>query len=126
MTILFASNWRAVLAQIALGFLAALPSVLAAISTDDLEAMLAQAVLDAMHAAHVPFKAMASAMGIDEAQFRRQLAREHGQHLSIYRVLHCPFAWWLHFGPALMLIVWTSRWRELAHDGDAVPERRRS
>lgn len=85
-------------------------------TTDDLEALLVEAFYDAMHRAHLTLKEMAFAMGIDRAQLERQLRREKGQQLSVYRLLHAPTTWWIYFGPSLTFIVARKHWQELKEE----------
>lgn len=93
---------------------------LSASTTEELEALLADAVIAAMHVAHLSHKEFAFALGIDEKQLRRQLAREPGQHLSIYRLLRAPLLWWTCFGPSLMAIVFKRRWQEIKAEAEAL------
>ena len=99
---------------------------LSTVSTDELEQLLCDGFLDAMHRAGLNLKAMAYAMRrgeqdtFDEAQLRRQLARERGQHISLFRLLGCPMTWWCYFGPSLMAIVARKRWAEMQDEAEAM------
>jgi hypothetical protein len=84
------------------------------VDTDELEHLLAQAVIDALNAAHLSIKEAAFYMRIDESQLRKQLRVEPSQHLSLFKVIHLPFSFWLHFGPALIAIVYRKRMEEFA------------
>lgn len=92
---------------------------LMATTTDDLEQLLAQAVLDCLHAAHLTRKEAAAVMGIDEAQFNRQLRAEPMNHLSLSRLVRLASApagvvFWAHLGPRLAYLVAQRRYEEIA------------
>jgi hypothetical protein len=112
--------------QVVVGLFWCLGMRLSAASLDELETLLVEAFVDAMHRAHLSFKEMAYAMRrgeqdtFDEAQLRRQLAREKGQHLSLFRLLGAPLSWWVFFGPTLMAIVFRRRWQEMRDELDAM------
>lgn len=92
---------------------------LMATSTDDLEQILAQAVLDCLHAAHLTRKEAAALMGIDEAQLNRQLRAEPMNHLSLSRLVRLATApagvvFWAHLGPRLAYLVAQRRYEEIS------------
>jgi hypothetical protein len=99
---------------------------LSASTTDELEQLLVDAFIEAMHRAGLTFKEMAYAMRrghqdkFDEAQLRRQLALEPGQHLSLFRLLGAPLSWWMFFGPSLIAIVFRKRLAEVREEAEAM------
>lgn len=93
---------------------------LTAASTDDLEQLLAQAVLDCLHAARLTRKEAAGLMGIDEAQLNRQLRGEPMAHLSLSRLVRLAtsspagLVFWAHLGPRLAYLVAARRYEEIS------------
>lgn len=87
---------------------------LATLETIDLEAMLRQGILDAMHAAHLSVQETAFAQRICERQWRKQLAGEDQHQISLTRLIRMPFTFWLSFGPALMALIYRKRLQEFA------------
>lgn len=92
---------------------------LSCMETDELEKLVAEAVVNAMHMAGLTGKELAAIMRIDEAQLRRQLKPEPYQHLSLARVVR---AWqlWPYLGPALLTIIAKRRWAEVLEDTKSV------
>lgn len=86
----------------------------AAANTDELEQTLAQAIADALNAAHLSVKEAAYFMRLDESQLRKQLRAEPSQHVSLTRLIRLPFSFWLHFSPALISIIYRKRMQEFA------------
>lgn len=119
--------------QILLGLVFVGFRLLAAVEVEALEALLTAAVGNALHSAHLSIKEAAHCMGLDPEQLRRQLANEPKQYLSLKKMLMgtpevdgatgLPFAFWLHFSPALVQIVYTKRMREFAETANEFKRR---
>ncbi len=77
----------------------------AAMDLSQLEQVLGDAVLTSLDAARITVKEAASLMAIDESQLRKGLRGEKSYHLSLNRLVRLPFAFWLHFSPALTYLV---------------------
>ena len=103
-----------VLAQLSIGLVIVLFKVLTSANTDELEQFLAFAIRDALQAAHIPLKVAAPCMGITESQLAKQLRAEPSHHISLTRLIHLPFGFWLFFGPALIQIVYRKRMQEMS------------
>lgn len=88
---------------------------LSAMDTETLERLLAHAVVDALHMAHISRKEAAALMRIDVGQLNRQLRAEPMQHISLTRLMRLAgTSFWLWFGPALLLLVARERYNEFA------------
>lgn len=83
-------------------------------STPDLEAMLRDAITDALHGAHLSIQETAYAQGICERLWRQQLAGESHRHISLTKLIKLPFSFWLFFGPSLMAVIYRKRLMEFA------------
>lgn len=88
------------------------------VDTEDLEKLLAQAVWDALNAAHISIKEAAYAMDMDESQLRKQLRAEKSQHLNLTKLFRLPFAFWMWFSPSLMSLIYRKRMVEFAQSID--------
>lgn len=74
---------------------------------EDLNKVLGDAVLTALTLAHLTVFEAASLMKINESQLRKSLRGEtvpHIHHISLNRLLHLPFSFWLHFSPTLIYL----------------------
>jgi hypothetical protein len=89
---------------------------LSSLDTTSLEQTLAQAVVDALAAAHITTKEAAAAMRLDVSQLSRQLSATPGYHISLTRLVRLPFEFWLFLGPQLMYLVARKRFNEIAED----------
>lgn len=87
---------------------------LSAVSTDDLERDLGQAVLDSLDRAQITVKEAAAIMRLDEANFRKQLRGEPSNHISLTRLLRLPYRFWLWLSPSLIYIVAKRNAEEIA------------
>jgi hypothetical protein len=88
-------------------------------TTDDLEQLAAQAVIDALHAARISRKEAAALMGLDEAQLNRQLRAEPMNHLSLFRLLRMATStkgvvFWAVLTPALGYLIAQRRLEEIS------------
>lgn len=81
---------------------------------DEIEALLRQAVIDALHAAHLTLKDAAFAMRLHHSQLEKQLRGEG--LISLTRLVRLPWVFWFHFSPALIALVTKKHLRELAED----------
>lgn len=89
---------------------------LMASTTHELDQELAKAVLTTLTLAEITRKEAATAQGLDEAQFNRQLRCESHHHISLNRLIRLPWKFWLFFGPTLAYIVARKRYAEIAED----------
>jgi hypothetical protein len=105
-----------VLAQAFIAFIFFGTTALAAADLDELEKLLLQAVIDAMHSAHLTVKELAFAMRMDEKQLRRQLEGQPHQHLALVKLFRAPFSFWTWFGPSLIALIARKRFAELTED----------
>lgn len=96
---------------------------LSTVDTSELEMLLAQSVVNALHAAQLTQKEAAAAMRIDIKQLGRQLRGEPMQHLSLTKLIRLPFVFWLHFGPTLMWLVAKKRYDEIAAEVEQLKRR---
>lgn len=87
---------------------------LSAASTDDLEKILGQAVLESLERSRVTVKEAAALMRLDESQFRKQLRGEPSNHLSLTRLIRLPYGFWLWFSPSLIYLVAKKNTAEIA------------
>jgi len=85
-------------------------------TSDEIEAVLGEAVGLALQQARVTTKEAATLMRIDESQLRHSLRGSKGYHFSLNRLVRLPFAFWLHFGPALIYLVAKKNIQEIADD----------
>lgn len=83
-------------------------------STDDLERVLGQAVLDALDRAQLTVKEAAAIMRLDESNFRKQLRGEPSHHISLTRLLRLPYRFWLWLSPSLIYLVAKRNAEEIA------------
>jgi hypothetical protein len=86
----------------------------AAVSTDDLERDLGQAVLDALDRAQITVKEAAAIMRLDESNLRKQLRGEPSNHISLTRLLRLPYRFWLWLSPSLIYLVAKRNAEEIA------------
>lgn len=100
--------------QVIVMFAAGLVMRCSAMDTTELERLMVDAILLALNGAHIAHKQAADHMGIDPEQLRRQLHLEPKQYVALSRLLRLPFAFWLHFGPSLIQIVYRKRMAEFA------------
>jgi len=84
--------------------------------SEELEVVLGEAVGLSLVQARLTIKEAAALMRIDESQFRHSLRGGKGYHLSLNRLLRLPFAFSLHFGPALIYLVAKKNIQEIADD----------
>lgn len=96
---------------------------LSTIDTAEIELLLAQSVVNALHAAQLTQKDAAAYMRIDIKQLGRQLRGEPMQHLSLTKLVRLPFVFWLSFGPALMYLVAKKRYDEIAEEVENIKRR---
>lgn len=88
---------------------------LSAMDTETLERLLAHAVVEALHMAQLSRKEAAALMGVDYAQFGRQLRAEPGAHFNLTKLMRLAgTSFWVWFGPALILLVARERYAEFA------------
>ena len=86
----------------------------AAMTTDDLEKDLGQAVLDSLDRAQITVKEAAAIMRLDESNFRKQLRGEPSNHISLTRLLRLPYRFWLWLSPSLIYLVAKRNAEEIA------------
>jgi len=87
---------------------------LSAVSTDELEKDLGQAVLDSLDRAQITVKEAAAIMHLDESNFRKQLRGEPSHHISLTRLLRLPYRFWLWLSPSLIYLVAKRNAEEIA------------
>jgi hypothetical protein len=87
---------------------------LSAMTTDDLEKDLGQAVLDSLDRAQITVKEAAAIMHLDESNFRKQLRGEPSNHISLTRLLRLPYRFWLWLSPSLIYLVAKRNAEEIA------------
>lgn len=105
------SIWH--LAGLILFFLALRCSVM---DLTDLEAVLGQAVRDALRAARITEEQAAPLMKMDLAALRRCLRGEGRLQLGVARLMRLPFVFWLTFAPTLMYLVAKINVEQIADD----------
>jgi hypothetical protein len=81
---------------------------------DTIEQLLGDAVQLSLSNARIVVKDAATLMRMDESQLRHALRGDKGYHLSLNRLVQLPFAFWLHFSPALTYLVAKKNVREIA------------
>jgi hypothetical protein len=107
-------QWRVV--EIALPILWALTMRATVTATQDLEQVMCEAVIRSLENARITIKEAAALMKIDESQLRHGLRGEKGYHLSLNRLIRLPFAFWLHFSPALVYLSAKQNAEDIAED----------
>ncbi len=87
-----------------------------ALDLSALEAVLGQAVRDALMLARISEEQAATLMQMNESALRKCLRGEGQLQLGVARLLRLPFAFWLHFSPSLMYLVAKKNMTEIAND----------
>lgn len=87
---------------------------LTAASTDELEKILAAAVLESLERARITTKEAAALMKLDESNLRKQLRGEPANHISLTRLIRLPWSFWLWFSPSLAYLVAKKNTMEIA------------
>jgi hypothetical protein len=90
--------------------------LMAAQPDDALDELLGASVLLALQQARITTKEAAALMKIDESQLRHGMRGEKGYHLSLNRLMRLPFAFWLHFSPAIIYLVAKKNVSDIAED----------
>lgn len=89
---------------------------IAAASGEELDRLLGAATLLCFQLSRITVKEAAPIMGMDESHLRQALRGEAAHHLSLNRLVRLPFAFWLHFGPALIYLVAKENVQAIAED----------
>lgn len=89
---------------------------IAAASGEALDKLLGAATLLCFELSRITVKEAAPIMGMDESHLRQALRGEAAHHLSLNRLVRLPFAFWLHFGPALIYLVAKQNVQAIAED----------
>jgi hypothetical protein len=84
--------------------------------SEELEVVLGAAVSLGLAQARLTTKEAAALMRVDESQLRHSLRGSKGYHFSLNRLARLPFAFWLHFGPALIYLLAKKNITEIAED----------
>ncbi len=89
---------------------------LSSFATEDLEALLCEAVLDCLRRAGLTVEQAADVMKINYFNLQKALKRERGRAIPLLALFRLPFLFWMFFLPELSYLVAKKHVRECAED----------